>query len=79
MTPDIDEALKKHRAGRLDDRTRVFEDVANRGAGLVRIDRNDLVDQFPAQPEGLVADAAHSDTVGEDTYVFESDRRTVRE
>ena len=59
------------RAGRLGDRAVVLEDVLDRGADLVRVDQQHLVDVLLRQPEGLLADAAHGDAVGEDADALE--------
>ena len=53
------------RAGRLEDRARVLEHVLDRGADLVGIDQDDLVDQLLAEAEGFLADLLHRHAVGE--------------
>ena len=54
------------RAGRLGDGARVLEDVLDRGADLVGGHQQDLIDVLLGEAEGLLADAAHRDAVGED-------------
>ena len=53
------------RAGRLGDGARVVEDVLDRGADLVCIDGDDLVQQLAAEAEGFGAGLTHRDAVGE--------------
>ena len=66
----------RQRAGRLDDGTRVLEDVLDAGADLVGVDQHDLVDVLAAQPESFLPDAAHRDAVGESPDSLE--RHAVR-
>ncbi len=61
-------------AGRLDDRPRVFEDVADCGADLVGVDRDEFVDMLPTQAKRLVANAAHRNAVGENADMIEGNR-----
>ena len=56
---------------RLDDRARVLEDVLHRGADLVGVDQEHLVDVESRQPERLRADASHGDAVCELAHVSE--------
>ena len=58
-------------AGRLGDGAGVVEDVLDRGADLVGIDGDDLVEQLAAQAEGLRAGLAHGHAVGEQADLIE--------
>ena len=55
----------RERAGGFDDDAAVLEDVLDRGADLVGAHEHDLVDDLAREPERLVADATHRDTVRE--------------
>ncbi len=57
------------RAGRLQHCACVLEDVLRRRADVVGVHQNDLVEVFFAEPEGLLADFAHRDAVGEEPGV----------
>ena len=61
------------RRRRLDDRPRVLEHVLHRGAQLVGVDEDHLVDIATGEPEGLDADLLHGDPVGEQADVGEDD------
>ena len=55
----------RERAGRLEDRARVLEDVLERRADRVGVDENDLVDVLPDEAKRLLAHLLHRDAVGE--------------
>ena len=77
----LDVALRAgdaERRRRLDDRARVLEDVLHRGAQLVGVDEDHLVDVAAGEPERLDADLLHGDAVGEEADVGERDRRPAR-
>ena len=59
------EARKRHRARGLGDGAAVVEDVLDGGADGVGVHQDDLVQQIPAQAEGLGPGAAHGHPVGE--------------
>src|SRR6185312_6629770 len=59
--------------GRLEDRTCVLEDVLDRGADLVRVQQQDLVNMGPAEPERLLANALHGNAVGKNAHALERD------
>ena len=62
----------------LDDRARVLEDVLHRGADLVGVDEDHVVDVAAREPEGLDADLLDGDAVGEEADVGERDARPAR-
>ena len=61
------------RARRLHHAARVVEDVLDRGADLVVRHADDLVDDLLAEREGVRADGADGDAVGEDADLIERD------
>ena len=52
----------------------ILEEVAHGGGGLVGGDGDDVVEEGRAQAEGLIADPAHGDALGEQADALESDR-----
>ena len=67
------DARHRERAGRLRDRTRIFEQVLDRGAGFVGVDEHDLVDVLAHETEGFLADASHRHAVGKHADAIERD------
>ncbi len=65
------QARHGQRAGGLDDGARVLEHVLDRGADLVGVDEQDLIDVLAAQIEGLFTHALHGDAVREDADAVE--------
>ncbi len=65
------------RAGGLDDHAAVLEDVFDRRADLVGAHEDHFVDHLAREPERLVADSAHGDTVRERPHVVERERRSA--
>ncbi len=61
------------RGRRLDDRAGVLEDVLHRGAQLVGVDEDHLVDVLAREPERLDADLLHRNAVCEEADVGECD------
>jgi len=60
-------------AGRLEDGTRILEDVLDRGADGVGIDEDDFVEYLAADAEGLLADELDRRTVGEQADLLQAD------
>ena len=72
----LDVALRAGDAERgrgLDDRARVLEDVLHRGAELVGVDEDHVVDVAAREPERLDPDLLDGDAVGEEADVGERD------
>ena len=57
------------RARRLEDGARVLEHVLDRRADLVGIDQDHVVDEFPANAEGFLADLLHRHAVGKQPHL----------
>ena len=62
-----------------DDRARVVEDVLDRGADLVVVDADDLVDRRLHDRERVLADLLHRDAVGEQPDLVEPDAAAGRQ
>ena len=58
-------ARQRQRAGRFRHRPNVFEQIFHRRADRIAVHRDDIVEIFPAQAEGFVANALHRHALGE--------------
>ena len=67
-------ARQRQRAGGFRHRTHVFEQILHRRADSVAIHRDDIVEIFPAQAEGFVANALHRHALGKQPDARQVDR-----
>src|SRR5690348_7913787 len=61
------------RAGRLEDRASILEHILDRRTDLITTHQHDLIDVAPRELEGLFADTAYGNAVGEHTDTLECD------
>ena len=74
----LPQAGDPQRAGRLHDRSRVVEDLLDRGADLVVRHAHDLVHRLPDDRKRDLSHLAHGDTIGKDADAIEHDRAACR-
>ncbi len=67
-------ARQRQRAGRFRHRTHVLEQIFHRRADGIAIHRDDIVEIFPAQAEGFVADTLHRHALGKQPDARQIDR-----
>ena len=65
---------QRQRAGRFRHRTHVFEQIFHRRADGIAVHRDDIVEIFPAQAEGFVANALHRHALGKQPDARQVDR-----
>ena len=65
------QARRGERAGGLRDRARVLVEILNRGADLIGVDENHLIDMLACELEILLADALDGDAVGKEPDALE--------